>query len=267
MPPKQNPNDDNDDTDDVQTVQYKVSAPVKIPPFWQDRPELWFAQIEAQFALHRIVSDAVRYNYIIGNLDGKVLQYVADAITAPPEVEKYKYIKEKILSCFAESGQVKISKLLSEVQLGDLRPSQLLTKQRQLAGTAVGEDFLRTLWLRQLPTQVQAILAASDSGLEELSKLADKIVEVSAATNSVNAVNRQAEEPNWELRINQLTEKIAKLESSRGRSQSRSHSQKRQPSQRRASRQRIHDKCWYHYKFGEQARKCNSPCTFATQKN
>lgn len=48
---------------------------VKLPPFWKDNPTLWFAQVDASFALSRITSDDTKFRYVIVNLDQTVLLY------------------------------------------------------------------------------------------------------------------------------------------------------------------------------------------------
>jgi len=47
------------DKTDKQALVNRVA--IKIPPFWADEPELWFAQLEGQFALGGITQDATKY--------------------------------------------------------------------------------------------------------------------------------------------------------------------------------------------------------------
>ncbi|XP_037941334.1 patched domain-containing protein 3-like [Teleopsis dalmanni] len=81
------------------------------------------------------------------------------------------------LKRYSESEQRKIQRLLSEVELGDRRPTQLLTELTALAKDKVSDEFLKSLWLKRLPPQVRAILQASNVALAELAKLADRICE------------------------------------------------------------------------------------------
>ncbi|GFX07176.1 DDE_3 domain-containing protein [Trichonephila clavipes] len=50
---------------------------------------------------------------------------------------------------------------LSDFELGDMLPSQLLRKMRTLAGTDVSEKALRTLWLDKMPDSVKCIVMVS----------------------------------------------------------------------------------------------------------
>ncbi|GFT21973.1 retrovirus-related Pol polyprotein from transposon 297-like Protein [Nephila pilipes] len=94
------------------------------------------------------------------------------------------------------SENLQIRKVLSELQLGDDKPSHLLRKMKELAGTAINDDFLRNLWLQRLPAEIQTILSVSSEKLENLAKLADKIAEVRASpfTQNVYAVSGRSEQ-------------------------------------------------------------------------
>ncbi|KPU72637.1 uncharacterized protein Dana_GF26334 [Drosophila ananassae] len=151
---------------------------VKIPPFWTEHPELWLSQIEAQFVLAGITTDDTKFNTILASIEAPVLARIADAIVNQPGTGKFENLKSCILERFCESEQKKIQKLISETDLGDKRPTQLLNELNALAANKVDETFLKALWLQHLPTQVQAILQASDARLADLAKLADKVMEV-----------------------------------------------------------------------------------------
>jgi len=53
---------------------------VRAPPFWEGDPNIWFAKIEAQFALGGITSDTTKYNHIIRTVDTAILTQVTDII-------------------------------------------------------------------------------------------------------------------------------------------------------------------------------------------
>lgn len=246
---------------------------LKLPHFWEKSPELWFVNIEAQFRMSSITSDNTQYYAVIAALNADILIHVSDIVLNPPTTNMYQTVKERLISEFTDSEQKRLKTLLSELALGDDRPSLLLRKMRQLAGTQLNDDLLKTLWLQRLPSQTQAILSVSDDTLEKLAMMADKIGESSEAnTTQCYAVTQKEEKTEIaELRkqIADLTEQMKRLTRSRSQERFRQRSISRQRGVTRSrtpSRERD-EICWYHFKFGEKAKKCNDPCKFAIQGN
>lgn len=155
-------------------------------PFWKSMPDLWFVQMEAQFRTSGILLDETKYNYIIHSLNDDSLSEVSDIVLNPPATEKYETLKNRLIKSYAESAQKKLRTLLSDIDLGDRKPSQLLRRMRDLAQQSITDEVLKSLWLQRLPPQLQAILSASSHDLELLSQLADRVTEV--ITPSVNNV-------------------------------------------------------------------------------
>lgn len=240
------------------TLVSRVS--VKVPPFWSDHPEIWFAQIEAQFVIAGITGDDTKYNTVLAAIESNILAQISDAVLQPPRTDKFGHLKKCIIDRFCESEQKKIQRLLSDIDLGDRRPTQLLNELSGLAKNRVSDDFLKSLWLQRLPQQARAILQASNVELPELAKLADKILEVSdyrqiaAATSSSNI---PIESP-IASRIAALEERIEKLCRSRSRNRTSSYTKKNQ----RPSTSSGNNICWYHKTYGEDARKCRQPCNY-----
>lgn len=273
--PPVNPNQTNDEAQ-ISKVQ------IKVPPFWHESPEIWFAQVEAQFKLTGTTTDISKFNTVVGAVESKILTQVANAVLTPPANGKYENIKAQILDRYADTEHKKMSKLLSDMTLGDKKPSHLLNEMRRLGGANVTEEFLKTLWLQNLPEQVRAIISASPGDLTVLAPLADKVFEVTD-THRVNSVNypcstSQARTSDvctsLETKIDALTKAIQSLQvgnkSSRSRSRSRSTARSHQGNQRSSTpagnqAKKVYDMCWYHYRFGTNAKKCSEPevpCNF-----
>ncbi|XP_055850368.1 uncharacterized protein LOC129914942 [Episyrphus balteatus] len=133
--------------DTVDKVQEEVigRVSIKVPPFWKRSPDLWFLQLEAQFHTSAITSDVTKYFTLVGNLEADVLTEVRDVVTSPPATEKYNGLKNRLLAAFQESEQKRLQTLLSGITLDGRRPTQLLSKMRELASSTISEDILRTL--------------------------------------------------------------------------------------------------------------------------
>lgn len=251
---------------------------VKAPPFWKGNPQLWFVNLEAQFSLSGITADETKFYYVVSFVDSEILGSVSDIVTVPPEKDKYKTLKTRLISIYSDSTETRIKKLLHGLDLGDQRPSQLLTRMRALSGGTFGEDLLKSLWLSRLPVGTQTVLAALREDLNGLAEVADKINEQS--TNSdpcrVNAVVSRTEQipdtrlSELEFRISQLTTVVEEVRSSlrhpRAITKSREpfHAQvpERSLSRPRRYREPANGMCFFHTNFGILAKKCKHPCSF-----
>ncbi|GFW94937.1 transposon Tf2-6 polyprotein [Trichonephila clavipes] len=160
---------------------------IKIPPFWFDKPEIWFYQVEAQFRICRITSEETMFSHLVAQLEPRVLEDIWD-IVKDSNLNKYTATKERLLKIFVESENKKIKRLLTGIELGDMLPSQLLRKMRALAGTDVSEKALRTLWLDKMPESVKCIVIVSEEHLDKIAAMADKIVEMAPRTVDIAAV-------------------------------------------------------------------------------
>lgn len=146
---------------------------INFPRFWNEKPALWFAQVEAVFALNNITSDTDKYDYILTELNNDVIILLEDIILNPPEAieDKYVHLKEEILQ------RLSISQLKKE-ELGIMKPSKFLEHLRNKADSRVLEGTITKIWLNSLPKYLREIVALDTSGdIKILSDLADKVME------------------------------------------------------------------------------------------
>lgn len=150
---------------------------IKIPPFWTEKPEMWFVTIEAQFKIARITCDETKFSYLIAQLDPELMENIWDIIQNNTP-NKYATAKDRLLSTFKKNKNLRIKRLLTHTELRDLKCSQLLRKMQALGDTKdVSDKVLRTLWLEKLPDSVKNIIV-SDEDLEKLDKWLIKITEL-----------------------------------------------------------------------------------------
>ena len=235
---------------------YRVA--VRFPPFWTDRPALWFAQAEAQFDLAGITRQRTKFNHVVSQLHQKHAAEVED-IRSPPEHEPYDRLKAELVSRLSTSRDQRVRQLLSHEEMGDRRPSQFL---RHLKGFApdVPDDFLRTIWASRLPPHVQAILAGQTEGsLDSASHLADRICEVAPQPTTASVSPSVPDNTSGLLELmEELSRQVVALRATQARRRSRSGDHRRNTPGNSPIR---HDICWYHRRFGYEARKCNPPCS------
>lgn len=249
---------------------------VKLPPFWNHKPTLWFAQAEAQFEIANITSETTKFAYVVAQLDERFAQEVEDILTNTPEQSPYTTLKTELIRRLSLSEEQRIKQLLMEEELGDRTPSQFLRHLRSLAGSGpVNNDLLRIIWRQRLPTHVQAILHTQPgtTSLDSLATLADRVIEVQPATAPVvNATTTSSSSSHLEQLSTKLQELSHQLEtlqtelrnnkykSFRSYSRANSHNTRsRSPS---PTFKTNHKPCWYHENFANKAKKCTPPCSF-----
>lgn len=265
-------------TDDVLLGgTYRVG--VKTPKFNPEDPELWFAQLEGQFTLSNISVDATKFYYVLSQLEPQHAAEIRELIVSPPASNKYETIKNELIRRLSASQEKKIKQLLMHEEMGDRKPTQFLRHLQLLAGENVPSDFIRTIWASRLPTHLQTCIAAQQTkmSLEDLAELADRVNDVVPVTmqvaSQVASLSTSAVIPST---IDALTRKVEELsrkletmsmdlrrrprprfkESWNSRSRSRSR-----------SRPSDHPYCFFHYRFGERARRCTQPCTYQKAGN
>jgi hypothetical protein len=150
---------------------------VRLPPFWPERPAVWFAQAEAQFTLAGISSEQTKFCYVISQLDQRYTSEVEDIITSPPERDPYTTLRTKLVRRLSPSKEHRIRELLT-LEMGDRKPSQFLRHLRSLAPD-MPDDLFRSIWSSRLPSHIRAVLAGQPEGdFETAARCADRIIEV-----------------------------------------------------------------------------------------
>lgn len=262
---------------------------VRLPPFWPEDPEVWFAQAEAQFHISGIKDDTTKFYQVIAQLENRYARELKDLIKNPPTENKYEKLKTQLIKRLSSSRELQISQLLAGEELGDRKPSQFLRHLQTLAADGVTEEFMRGMWSNRLPTHVQAIIVSQKgSTLEEVAELADKICEIAPApamqvastalmptpsTSSSTPVHNNNAFDSMLQKLDGLISsriqmelqrlQIAQLSIQDGRPRFRRNSTRSPGRYRSRSQSRSRGMCWYHYNFGDKARKCTSPCNYA----
>lgn len=265
--------------DEQQDAPTPISSPMvarispKIPSFWAANPELWFAQVEAQFFLAGITDNKTKYSYVISSLEQRFAMEVQDIISQPPSDTSYDTLKTELIRRLSVSEEKKIRKVLLEEDLGDRTPSQFLRHLKSLSSaTAVGDQLLKTLWVQRLPPHIQGILQTQqDLPCDRLAIIADKILEVQPITSTLPNV---AAVTYSDTQITLLTEQIKNLTVQVSKLvahvMSTTNSVPPKPRYRsisRSSSSQHSTMCWYHRKYGLQAHRCVQPCNFNPGNN
>lgn len=246
---------------DTKTAVETIASTVRLPPFWEEDPVLWFIQVEAVFAAHRITSAKHRSNLVISQLPYKNLAQIADLAKTPTDTP-YQSIKDRLIGAYSQSQERRVLRLLEETQLGDNRPSQLLRHMQAVSDGSLSEQVLKTVWLRALPNRTRNILTALEQPLNQLAIIADKILDNDP--NEVAVVNPNPREDMLKQLIAEVGNLKLALEKNRSRSRSRSKARSQKSSKGMKQPQKENWLCYYHFKFKEKARKCEQPCNWSS---
>lgn len=213
-----------------------MAVSIKIPPFWPDDAEVWLAQIEAQFKARNISNSNTKFYQVVSALTPEVACQVRDVILQPDVQNPYENLRDEILKRLTDTKEQKFQKLLQMDSIGDRKPTQLLRQMQMLLGEHEG-DFLKQLFMSKLSSEVQAILTCHQTkSLKDIAEIADSIM---LALNKQEPRTHQISE---ESEINALRNEIEKLKIQRSNS---------------------NQICWYHQRFGKNAKKCFKPCQFS----
>lgn len=247
-----------------------VYARLPFPQMCNTNIEAWFTTMDFWFTASGITSDKQKAATVLAALSPNVISQLTEVIAAIPATDRFDYVKQKIIEHFADSEQRRLNRLLSELPLGDKKPSELFFEMKRVAGSTLGEAALKGLWTKRLPEFVQPVVAASTGTAAEFTKIADSIVDAVSPGQLCQVRNQSTGELN-DLRaaIVELGKKFDQF-STRSRSRSRRPNTGRNRSQKRDKSQsnnnvRISEECWYHRKYGRNAQKCRSPCNYRQQ--
>ncbi|KAH8331328.1 hypothetical protein KR059_000191, partial [Drosophila kikkawai] len=122
-----------------------------------------------------------KYAAVIAYADPKYLDQVHDLVNNPPQTNPYSTLKQAILSKFAESEMVRLDRLATGIQLGDGRPSHLLSQLQQTNATN-DESVVRRYWIKRLPPPARAVIvglleSSPNTTLAQLATAADAVMD------------------------------------------------------------------------------------------
>ena len=90
---------------------------IKPSTFDRNNPQVWFRQLEAQFALASITSSQTQLHHVTGALPEDV------AINLPTDVNTYESLKEQFVCIYQESRQELLEEALDSNSLDGQKPS------------------------------------------------------------------------------------------------------------------------------------------------
>lgn len=166
-----------------------------------------------------------KYYYVVSVLDQSTAGRILHVLGNPPDQDKYEDLKRKLIATFGLSRRGRASRLLHLSDLGDRKPSELMDEILSLLDNNKPCLLAEQIFLEQLPEDIRVQIADADF-------------------NDPRALALRADIM-WQAKRQSATYTVCPVTVRKEESKTKVQHQS--------------DWCFYHSKFGEQARKCRSP--------
>ncbi len=147
-------------------VTAAATTQVKICPYNEEEPHIWFRLIEAQFVAAGIRSQKLKYANALAHLPKQVLRDILDTLDVCNESdEPFNYLKNTLLGQFGKSKWRSYFELLRlPMEMQGLKPSVLMGKLKQHLppGVSPDNDLFLAMFLVHLPQSMSETVAAGN---------------------------------------------------------------------------------------------------------
>ena len=223
----------------MQTDADVNAVAIRLPEFQTHDLTTWFIHAEVQFEIRNITQDRTKFIHTVAALPTSAIDEVKDLIRTQKESPNngYQKLKDRLLERYVLPPNERAAALLDLPALGDQRPSQLFKRMESLIDgqTDLFDHVLKEMFLRAMPQDVRAHLADKKKlSRRELALEADN--HFTATGDRVCSVREH-----------------------------KNVQPARQATAAATPRDPTTVLCWFHKKFGKEARKCYAPCAFRSE--
>lgn len=160
------------------------------PAFYRKSPELWFRQLESRFTLAGITNAETKFHHTLAALPEDVAGFI------DLDTEDYTSLKASVLEALRANRHQRIEEALAAVELGDRRPSQLVTDIKRRfseVGLQVDDSIIKSRLLTALPSHIRSALVGHEEvPLDAFAKIADSMLAVAGCATPFASINRTA---------------------------------------------------------------------------
>ena len=271
------------------------AATIKLPIFTSEDPFTWFVRSEAQFRSKNITRSQTKSDYILQSLPEHVCKKISSFLRKHPTNIDYDELKKEILKQFSLQPTERVQKLMDMLNqpLGDRTPKSVWEEMNRLLqldevdedGNFKEIDLKRELWLRHLPENIRAAL--HDSSTLPMEKLLTKannlqisnraviqhqkpsavsqIIENDIASSEIQSFPNSSHDPNISFIAHDKSNTTTKFSKNKYSNHGRSHDTYSHRYERPNTPLYWNGLCYYHYRFGQNARSCTKGCTWKTK--
>ncbi len=150
-------------------VTAAATSQVKLCPFDEEEPHVWFRLIEAQFAAAEIKSQKLKYTNALASLPKQVLRDILDTLDACNNSDElFDFLKNTLLGQFGKSKWQSFFELVRlPLEMQGLKPSVLMGKLKQhlSPGVSPDNDLFLAMFLIRLPPSMRETVGAGAHGM------------------------------------------------------------------------------------------------------
>lgn len=239
--------------------------------FSSQNPATWFSVTENRFDYLEITSDEEKYWITLKCLGPTYFDELQAFMPSLQTGNKYPALKAEILRKLAQSEHDKLDRLLRESSMGERSPSEYFNTVQSLAAGIMSKDAALRFWWKGLPTDIaisidlEIVQLNSAAAVEKANRIAEfkRSKEVKSFDHSIASVEgTRLVGTNSEVltRIEALEKRDMRSRQAKQRRFERSGYRDRSKSSNRDEEtERL---CFYHYEFGDKARRCRKPCAW-----
>ncbi|XP_077512821.1 uncharacterized protein LOC144124015 [Amblyomma americanum] len=144
---------------------------LRLPQSSPANPRHWLAQVNSQFTIDRITTQAQQFHHVSASLPPEIAAEVRDLLITPPASAPF------------DKRTAASKELICSEELGDQKLTQLLRWLQQLLGDKAAifdQAFLRDFFVQRSPSSVCLVLVpAQGLSLEKFAQPADSVIDVS----------------------------------------------------------------------------------------
>ena len=107
-------------------------APMKLPAFWPDAAEVWFAQADAQFGIKAMTVLKTKFYHAVAVLPQKVAAQILDLIRAPPARTPYEVLKDRLITLYSLNDYQRFKALVLGFPPSLWRPETLSSHEQMV---------------------------------------------------------------------------------------------------------------------------------------
>ena len=235
------------------------ASSIKLPEFQPSSPATWLLLCESTFSVKKVVKPLEKYHHVVSALPASVAVLLRDVLTMGPtlvddvEVDlRWETLKTRLTAMYALNEYEAFQRLINHPPLAaSQKPSQLLSALMVLVpdGVTPCPWLFKSCFLSKLPQHLRAICR---------SKEFDSLMNIALAADEVRDIHGESSLPLSATLSNDSAQLSSPIQSAAAEDQGW------QAVLAAVEPKRTSPFCYYHTRYGKDARNCTPPCRWST---